>query len=37
VQEGTFDDLVSRPADSFVTKFVNAQRNAIGTREGATA
>jgi osmoprotectant transport system ATP-binding protein len=33
VQEGTFDDLVSRPADPFVTKFVNAQRNALGARE----
>jgi osmoprotectant transport system ATP-binding protein len=37
VQEGTFDDLVRRPADPFVTKFVNAQRSAIGEREGATA
>jgi osmoprotectant transport system ATP-binding protein len=34
VQEGTFDDLVQRPADSFVTKFVNAQRNPLGEREG---
>jgi osmoprotectant transport system ATP-binding protein len=37
VQEGTFDDLVSRPADPFVTKFVNAQRNALGAREEARA
>jgi osmoprotectant transport system ATP-binding protein len=33
VQEGTFDDLVNRPADSFVTKFVNAQRSVLGERE----
>jgi osmoprotectant transport system ATP-binding protein len=37
VQEGSFDDLVRRPADSFVTKFVNAQRSALGEREGVTA
>jgi osmoprotectant transport system ATP-binding protein len=37
VQEGTFDDLISRPADSFVTKFVNAQRCVIGEREGEIA
>lgn len=36
VQEGTFDDLVNRPADPFVTKFVNAQRSVLGEREGAT-
>lgn len=37
VQEGTFDDLVNRPADPFVTKFVNAQRNALGATERTTA
>ena len=37
VQEGTFDDLVSRPADPFVTKFVNAQRSVLGDREGVTS
>jgi osmoprotectant transport system ATP-binding protein len=36
VQEGTFDDLVQRPADPFVTKFVNAQRSPLDEREGAT-
>jgi osmoprotectant transport system ATP-binding protein len=30
VQEGSFDDLVNRPADPFVTKFVNAQRSPLG-------
>lgn len=35
IQEGSFDDLISRPADPFVTKFVNAQRSALGEREGA--
>jgi osmoprotectant transport system ATP-binding protein len=37
VQEGTFDDLVNRPADPFVTKFVNAHRSVLGERERATA
>jgi osmoprotectant transport system ATP-binding protein len=37
VQEGTFDDLVNRPADPFVTKFVNAQRSVLGDREGVTS
>jgi osmoprotectant transport system ATP-binding protein len=37
VQEGSFDDLVTRPADPFVTRFVNAQRSALGEREGALA
>jgi osmoprotectant transport system ATP-binding protein len=37
IQDGSFDDLVTRPADAFVTKFVNAQRHAIGEREGAPA
>jgi osmoprotectant transport system ATP-binding protein len=37
VQEGTFEDLASRPADPFVTKFVNAQRSVLGEREGVTS
>jgi osmoprotectant transport system ATP-binding protein len=37
VQAGAFEDLVQRPADPFVTKFVNAQRSVLGEREGATA
>ncbi len=35
VQEGAFDDLVQRPAQPFVTKFVNAQRSPLGAREEA--
>ncbi len=30
VQEGSFDDLVNRPADPFVTRFLDAQRILIG-------
>jgi len=26
VQEGVFDDLIQRPSDPFVTRFVQAQR-----------
>ena len=37
VQEGSFDDLVNRPTDPFVSKFVNAQRSPLGEREGAMA
>jgi osmoprotectant transport system ATP-binding protein len=37
VQEGSFEDLINRPADPYVTKFVNAQRSALGEREGALA
>jgi osmoprotectant transport system ATP-binding protein len=37
VQQGVFDDLVQRPADPFVTKFVNAQRNLLVTLNGVTA
>jgi osmoprotectant transport system ATP-binding protein len=37
VQEGTFDDLVHRPADSFVTRFVNAHRSPLGAPEGPAA
>jgi osmoprotectant transport system ATP-binding protein len=29
VQQGSMDDLLQRPADEFVAKFVNAQRNLI--------
>jgi osmoprotectant transport system ATP-binding protein len=31
VQRGVFDDLVQRPSDEFVTRFVNAQRPAGAT------
>jgi osmoprotectant transport system ATP-binding protein len=37
IQQGSFDDLVNRPADSFATKFVNAQRSVLGQQEEATA
>jgi len=30
VQEGTFADLLERPADPFVTRFINAQRWPLG-------
>jgi osmoprotectant transport system ATP-binding protein len=30
VQQGSAADLVERPADPFVTKFVNAQRGPLG-------
>jgi osmoprotectant transport system ATP-binding protein len=30
VQQGTIDDLLRRPADPFVTVFVNAQRRGVG-------
>ena len=29
VQAGSLDDLVRRPADDFVTRFVNAQRSPL--------
>jgi osmoprotectant transport system ATP-binding protein len=29
VQQGTLDDLISTPADPFVTRFVNAQRTPL--------
>ncbi len=35
VQQGIFNDLLDRPADPFVTRFVNAQRGAISP-SGAT-
>jgi osmoprotectant transport system ATP-binding protein len=29
IQTGTIDDFIKSPADSFVTRFVNAQRSEI--------
>jgi len=29
IQEGEPDDLLQRPADSFVTRFIQAQRNPL--------
>jgi hypothetical protein len=26
VQQGAFDDLIRKPADEFVTRFINSQR-----------
>jgi osmoprotectant transport system ATP-binding protein len=37
VQQGTIDDLVSRPSDPFVTAFVRAQRPLRAVPEGAPA
>ncbi len=37
VQTGTLDDLLHRPAETFVTDFVNAQRSRIGTAEGGVS
>jgi osmoprotectant transport system ATP-binding protein len=34
VQQDTFDKLIQTPADEFVTRFINAQRNPCGPREG---
>ncbi len=33
VQRGNIDDLVKRPADPFVTRFINAQRSPLEPRE----
>lgn len=33
IQEGTLSDLVHRPADPFVTSFINAQRSPLETLE----
>ncbi|HCK11696.1 MAG TPA: ABC transporter ATP-binding protein, partial [Candidatus Latescibacteria bacterium] len=33
VQKGSLEDLVKRPADSFVTQFVNAQRSPLESVE----
>ena len=37
VQRGSFDDLVSRPADPFVTRFVRAQRRLAPSAQGEPA
>lgn len=37
VQRGSIDDLVKRPADPFVTRFVNAQRSPLESIKGAEA
>ena len=34
VQQGTFEDLCSAPADEFVGRFINAQRLSLGALEG---
>src|SRR5262249_18008610 len=34
VQRGPFADLTERPADPFVTRFVNAQRQEVAFTEG---
>jgi len=33
VQRGTFEDLVRRPADPFVTEFIRAQRPLLPLEE----
>jgi osmoprotectant transport system ATP-binding protein len=35
VQQGSFDDLSSRPAEDFVTRFILAQRSPLGALEAA--
>jgi osmoprotectant transport system ATP-binding protein len=37
VQQGIIDDLVNRPADPFVTRFINAQRSPLESIKGADA
>jgi osmoprotectant transport system ATP-binding protein len=34
VQQGTLDDLTQRPADPFVTQFINAQRHELNNTAG---
>jgi osmoprotectant transport system ATP-binding protein len=34
VQQGTLNDLTQRPADPFVTRFINAQRNELANAAG---
>ncbi len=34
VQEGTLEDLIERPADEFVPRFINAQRSPLATMRG---
>jgi len=36
-QKGSIDDLVKRPADPFVTRFINAQRSPLEAVKGAEA
>jgi osmoprotectant transport system ATP-binding protein len=36
VQQDSFTELVRRPADGFVTRFINAQRHPDGLRTGGT-
>lgn len=36
VQEGTFEDLMERPGDPFVTQFINAQRSPLQNGTQAT-
>jgi osmoprotectant transport system ATP-binding protein len=36
VQQGTLDDLVHRPADPFVTRFINAQRSPLESLKGGS-
>ena len=35
VQQDTFVDLIEKPADAFVTRFINAQRHPLGLAGGA--
>jgi osmoprotectant transport system ATP-binding protein len=37
LQQGTLEDLVSRPADEFVTRFINAQRSPLEAIRGQGA
>jgi osmoprotectant transport system ATP-binding protein len=37
VQQGTIDDLVKRPADPFVARFINAQRSPLESVKGEDA
>lgn len=37
VQQGTIDELVSAPADDFVTQFIKAQRSPLAWLDGATS
>ncbi len=37
VQQGSIDDLLHRPADPFVTRFINAQRSPLESVQGGDA
>jgi osmoprotectant transport system ATP-binding protein len=37
VQQGTIEEMVKRPADPFVTRFINAQRSPLESVKGAEA